>query len=479
MRTHKINTLVCYALATLSGILLSMSYSVYPFWWAAWLAPGPVLFATLQAPAVHRRYLTLLTGAVGGIGSLPYHLELTGWLAASIILMLVALAWSSAVRLAVAFADRRQIHLALLAIPVTWAAIDTLLIHISPHGSAGSIAYSQMDALPILQVASLGGTPAITFVVLLGGSLLGLLASRRKDWDGRIIITSTAFAFLVISATLVFGMIRLGQADLVPGARVALIATDGIDQRPSSWDAFWQIYGPQITQVTKPEAIVVLPEAIVRLPESAAEDAAQALAAHSLRTQSTVVVGIMVDGSDGLTNRALVTRPDGTYHWYLKQHLIPGIEASVTSGAQPLSLPSASGGIGVAICKDMHFPTLGREYAQRGVRLMLVPAYDFEVDDWLTARMTALRGVESGMSIARAARGGISFVSDRYGQITAERRSDTEMGVLLASIPHDRGSRTVYSSLGDAFGWMCVVAWAGLLALRIGVFRKLPGRSNS
>lgn len=478
MRMDKIKIVVCYGFAALSGMLISMSYSAHPVWWAAWLAPAPAILATMRAPATHRRWLALVTGAVGGIGSFSYHLQLTGWIATLTIFILVALAWSTAVRLVVVFADRRQFHLALLAIPVTWAAIDTLLIHISPHGSAGSIAYSQMDALTVIQVASLGGIPAITFVVLLGGSLVGLLLARNSEWDGRSVLITSIVALLVVGATIAFGTMRLGHSDIAPGTRVALIATDGVGQPPRSWDAFWEIYGPHVTQVTKPGSIAVLPEAVVRLPLAAAEDAARSLAALASESRSTIIVGIMVDAPNQLTNRALIARPDGTFYWYEKQHLIPGIEAGITPGSRPLVLPFGSGGVGVAICKDMHFPTLARAYRQRRAQLMVVPAYDFDVDDWLAARMTVLRGVESGLSIARAARGGISFVSDRYGRIIAERRSDAEMGVLLARVPLDRGSKTVYGSLGDAFGWTCVLALAVLLALRLGWFRKLPGGLN-
>ena len=120
----------------------------------------------------------------------------------------------------------------------------------------------------------------------------------------------------------------------------------------------------------------------------------------------------------------------------------------------------------MAICKDMHFPTLGRDYARKDVHLMLVPANDFDVDDWLTARMTILRGVEMGSSIARAARHGISFVSDRYGRVTAERRSAVTVSTLISRVPADPGSSTYYALLGDVFGWGCVVAWTILLILR-------------
>lgn len=404
-----------YALAALSGILLSLSYALHPFCLAAWLAPAPIIIATLRVPAPHRRWVSLLAGALGGMSSFAYHLTVGGWFAALLIFVLVALVWSSAIRLAVVFAERRQFSLALLSVPVVWAAIDTLIIHLSPHGSAGSIAYSQMNALPVIQVASLGGMPAIPFVVLLGGSLLGLLIGKRLETDRQERLVAGIAAIFLIGATLAFGFIRLGGTDRPSGPNTVLVATDSVDRRQTSWGGFLQVYGEAIKQSARPGSIVVLPEAVLDLPEAQAEVAARELAERAFETRSTIVVGMSVEGVDEATGRALIAQPDGRFRWYIKQHLIPGIEGAFTPGTQPLVVASNDTKIGVAICKDMHFPTLGREYAQQGAKLMLVPANDFEVDDWLTARMTVLRGVESGFSIARAARGGgISFVSDSY-----------------------------------------------------------------
>ncbi|RYF17549.1 MAG: hypothetical protein EOO77_11705, partial [Oxalobacteraceae bacterium] len=434
-----------YGLATLSGGLLAMSYAMHPIWWAAWLAPAPVIVATLRAPVASRRWLTLLAGVIGGISSFSYHLTVGGWLASLVILALVTVAWSSAIRLTVTFAERGQFLPAVLAVPVTWAAVDTLLIHFSPHGSAGSIAYSQMDALPVIQMASLGGIPAVTFVVLLAGSLVGLLLARAPYVDWRGLKVTFVVTVVAVGACLLFGLIRLHDAVLAPGTKVALIATDGVRIQPRSWDAFWKAYGGEITRVIGPNAIVLLPEGIVRLPVAAAEQAGRSLAAYASQHQSTIVVGVIVEQAGELTNRALIAQPDGSYRWYLKQHLVPGVEAGITPGIAPVVLHYPTIGIGVAICKDMHFPSLGRDYARQNTRLMLVPANDFDVDDWLTARMTVLRGVESGSSIARAARHGISFVSDRYGRVIAERRSDASMGTLLTRAPADPGGATYYA----------------------------------
>lgn len=474
----KRQALAHFGLAALSGGLLAMSYAMHPLWWAAWLAPAPVIVATLRAPVASRRWLTLFAGVIGGISSFSYHLTVGGWLDALLILALVAVAWSSAIRLAVTFAERGQFPLAVLAIPVTWAAIDTLLIHVSPHGSAGSIAYSQMDALPVIQVASLGGVPAITFVVLLAGSILGLLLARTSVVNARGLQATCVLAGAAVGACLLFGTMRLHDAASAPGAKVALISTDAIGVQPRSWDAFWMAYGWEVTRVIEPGMIVLLPEGIVRLPDTAARQAGRSLAAFASQNQSTVVVGVIVEGAGRLTNRALIARPNGSYRWYLKQHLVPGVEAGITPGVSPVVLRDTTTGIGVAICKDMHFPTLGRDYARKDARLMLVLANDFDVDDWLTARMTVLRGVESGSSIARAARHGISFVSDRYGRVIAERRSDATMSTLLTRAPTDPGGVTYYALLGDLFGWGCVLAWAILLILRTSRFSRITANNR-
>lgn len=469
-----------YALAALSGLLLSLSYALHPFWLAAWLAPAPIIIATLRVPASHRRWVSLLAGALGGVSSFAYHLTVGGWFAALLIFVLVALAWSSAIRLAVVFAERRQFSLALLSVPVMWAAIDTLLIHLSPHGSAGSIAYSQMNALPVIQVASLGGMPAITFVVLLGGSLLGLFLGKGVETDRQEKLIAGIAAIFLISATLAFGYIRLDGTDRISGPATALVATDSVDRRQTNLGEFLRVYGGAIEQSARPGSIVVLPEAVLDLPEAQAEVAGRELAEKAFETRSTIVVGMSVEGVNEATGRALIAQPDGRFRWYIKQHLIPGIEGAFTPGTQPLVVASNDTKIGVAICKDMHFPTLGREYAQQGSELMLVPANDFEVDDWLTARMTVLRGVESGFSIARAARGGgISFVSDSYGRVLTERRSDDTMSVLEAEIPLGTTASTVYTSIGDLFGWTCVLGWVILTLLRYGSFVSVLGRVRS
>jgi apolipoprotein N-acyltransferase len=104
---------------------------------------------------------------------------------------------------------------------------------------------------------------------------------------------------------------------------------------------------------------------------------------------------------------------------------------------------------------------------------MLVPAYDFEVDDRMMAAVTAIRGIEGGYTVARAARRGMSFVSDPYGRVVGERRSSAATGTLIARAPSGLFAPTLYARVGDLFGWACVAAWLGLvLAIRRSRYRR-------
>ena len=122
----------------------------------------------------------------------------------------------------------------------------------------------------------------------------------------------------------------------------------------------------------------------------------------------------------GAFNSSRLYSPDGKLEAnYDKHHLIPGVEPE-KPGDKRVVLDEPSGHWGLQICKDMDFPKLSREYAAEGANLLLVPAWDFNLDGWLHARMALLRAVENGFALARSARNGLLTLSDNRGRILAE-----------------------------------------------------------
>jgi apolipoprotein N-acyltransferase len=102
---------------------------------------------------------------------------------------------------------------------------------------------------------------------------------------------------------------------------------------------------------------------------------------------------------------------------------------------------------------------------------MAVPAWDFKgswgQDGWMGARMTMLRGVESGYAIARSARNGYVGLYDAYGRVVAEAPSSDQISVVQAILPAAHVV-TLYARIGEAFGWLCcLLLAAAIVALRV------------
>jgi len=131
---------------------------------------------------------------------------------------------------------------------------------------------------------------------------------------------------------------------------------------------------------------------------------------------------------------------------------------------------------GLAICKDMHSGALGRAYRAAGAQVMLVPAWDFNEDGEYAARLSALRGVESGFAMVRATREGRLTITDAYGRIVAETPSRPLPGaVLLGEVPAGAPPATPYRRVGNLFGWLCVAGTAGfVLSMPRRRFRRPP-----
>jgi apolipoprotein N-acyltransferase len=250
-------------------------------------------------------------------------------------------------------------------------------------------------------------------------------------------------------------------------ARVALVAIDSWVARAYEGDNLAletaRAYAEQVRALAAQNPdIVVLPEKqFGGAREASASIAVFAAAADALN--APVVVGFDEVARDGnRVNSARVIFPGGAEQIYLKRHFLPGAESGYASDGRSLVI----GDRGVAICKDMDFPSTIRSYGQRGVRLMLVPAWDFGRDGRWHSRMAVVRAVEDGFALARTAVEGRLTISDRYGRIVAEATTSREKPVVVAAEVGLKSGRTIYVLLGDFFAWLVVGAASLLLCVR-------------
>lgn len=449
--------------ALISGGLLALSYGLEPFWLLAWVAPIPLLIAVMGATRVGAFAYGAIAGALSMGGLFTYFLELSGLTPTLIVCAIKALTWGAMMFAVRAAARRLPTPAAAFVFPTLMAGLETLIAAVSPHGSAGALAYSQMDFLPAIQVASLGGAPAITFVLAAFASAFAVLVAKRA-------IVSAAAPVALAAAALAFGWMRPGfDAPRGEPVRVALLAGDQFEGVPADWRLVWSAYTTQIEQAADADfRIVLAPEKIAHLRPDERGAAIAQLEEITRRRDVLLIAGVDDETEEGRFNRAYVFSPAGS-ETYDKRHMIPGFESHFAPGTRDLIVERNGQRYGVAICKDMDFPALGRRYA--GVHAMLVPAWDFGEDSWLHSRMAMLRGVENGYAVIRSAREGALTISDAYGHVLAEAMSGPQTAFTTQEDIYSPGP-TIYSRIGDAFGWAMLACAALLIGWTIWVRRR-------
>jgi apolipoprotein N-acyltransferase len=361
--------------------------------------------------------------------------------------------------------------LAALVFPTFEVAFYYTLSLESPHGTWGSPAYSQVDFLPLLQTASWIGMCGVMFIMSLLPSGLAV-AWYRSRWN----MDGTRPAILAISAfavAVLLGGVRVLLTPRTPSVRVALIASENLAPESESTDPtdaadILTVYAKMAHQAaSKGAQIVVMPEKIIGVAPSYEWDVVLGLERVAQMSHVWLVVGLNQIGRSPKRNIAVVFDPDGKIvASYAKHHPIPSLEWDYKPGSKPAVFDAPWGRTAVLISQDLDFPDTARQLAALDVRVVVAPASDWQGSEVIHQRMSVVRGVESGFSLARAARGGMLSANDSRGRLIAARKPvHGEDTMALGNLPIGTG-RTLYSRTDDWFGRLCVT-FTILLMLRL------------
>jgi apolipoprotein N-acyltransferase len=436
-----------------------------PIWPLMWVAPLPVLwFATRGG----RWSAALVAGIASLAGALTYweYFRLLGlpavaWLSGFGV---AAVVFALAVILFRALLLRNRVVSAVLAFPAAWVTFEYVRNLLWPHGSAGSLAYSQLYFLPFLQLASITGPWGMTFVLLLFPAGLAAVWQLRKEVRraSRVLL----FTVATVGVVLIFGSLRLALAQPGPEVQVALVASDAQgNQNVAAAGAdtqkllqayatnLWKLDGAALQNVRA----IVLPEKLGQVTDADVAAVDAILQKLADETGAAVVAGFDYQSGTVAYNQARLYEPGAAVRSYDKEHLLPPFELKFAPGKELVLLHQPHNAWGVEICKDMDFTDPSRRYGQEGVGLMLVPAWDFNVDRAWHGHIAVMRGVEDGFSVSRAAKDGFLTVSNNRGKILKETRSDSALfAMMIATVPAGH-SWTVFQLMGDWFAWAAIV----------------------
>ncbi len=337
--------------------------------------------------------------------------------------------------------------------------------------------------LPLVQLAAVGGSHAVTAVIALCGAALGDL--RARPW------ASAAVGLLVAGIHLAGGIRMYAPGEDAQTVRVALlqgnIAQD-IKNRDLDNAAEIRATYATLTQAARGQGarLIVWPEASwPGRPEPSV--ATFPYATGDLPLLIGAVTLHFEDADSVITNSAFAVAPDGTVTGrYDKIALVPfgeyvplaralGISAIVPIGeitAGRRTAPIGPVGAGALICYDGIFPAISRAHVLHGARLLV----NMTNDGWYGASSGpyqhrdayVLRAIETDRWLPRATNTGISTIIDPRGRVRAQTKLGEE--TALVGDVGLRDTTTIYARLGD------VVVWAALILVAAGFIRLTAPR---
>lgn len=449
----------------LTAIAFYFSIGLGDQWWLAWLAPVPVLWLAFGDTRPWPLFFASFFGMVLGGSSI---LRAYGSSLPTPVLILAlggpALIFALAVMGAARVRRRIGPYAAILAFAALWTAFDFLASFSRAGGSVSTPAAAEVGAPMLIQSAAIVGYLGITF--LLGVVSAALALGIRRHDPKPIALAVAVFALNAGYGAWRMAMPATGQM------RVALVESDDTvgrfrkDDKIATFKAI-DAYAAVIAKLRDAHvSLVVLPENISRLAPAWRDEAQAKLAQAIAPLHATLVAGFntYLDGAQRNVSVAFAPGADRPVT-YEKRRLVPVLESAVfTPGPGPRVLAN---GIGLEICKDMDFQAMiRRDEVATHPRLLAVPAWDFDKDDWSHARVAVLRSVENGVPMARSARDGLLTLNDRYGRLVARARTVGGFTTVIGELPLDgTGGHTLYDRIGDVFGWLCLVLGAALAGL--------------
>src|SRR5215510_4848453 len=355
------NFLVVIAAGAASPVLFYFGTGLQPIWWLLWLAPVPVLAVARQLSRRGAFLLAAVAWVIGALNQWFYFtraLELRPLLIA-LSLLVPAVLFGLGVLCTRSFLRRGQPFRAALALPLYWVTCEYLIAISSPHSTFGNLAYTQMNCLPVIQIASITGIWGISFVVLLFAATIAVLLSGAGDPTQRRALAITVG--VIVCVVFLFGKWRLSSNPAAQPVTVTLIAKDvpmtvylGSEEQAL---ALLQEYAGQIRHDTPAGTdVLVLPEKIARISERTLPEVDNLFSSAAAAAHSAIVLGLVRRTPDAAFNSSRFYSADGRLAAnYDKHHLLPGVEPE-TPGTKRVVLDESSGRWGLEICKDMDFP---------------------------------------------------------------------------------------------------------------------------
>jgi len=494
-------------LSVLSGLLLAFSF---PSWNPSWngycfafIALIPLFFACGKKIAGHVAPFFLgwfagliyfsvslywVTISMHQYGGLPWSISVFFMLLLSAYLAIYVGCFMSIIY----FAEKNLLVVA----PFAWVALEYLRGHLLTGFPWNALGYSQYLNLPLIQIADIASVYGVSALIVFINTALFLIVQTALD---KKCIAKSPILILsaVLSVPLLYGFYRL-SLPINSGNTIRVAVIQGnIDQAikwtPSAREKTIETYERLSLPFSQHADLVIWPEAALPVFFQNEPLYQQRLVDLTQKGKFSLLFGspaFKATGSDqiSLLNTAYLISPSpkGPHiAQYDKIHLVPFGEYvplksalffvdKMVSGigefvpgeeAKVMAIPLEKGGsrtaptIGTAICFEVIFPEVVRQFVQNGANMMVTITNDAwfgrSAAPYQHFSMVVFRAIENRVPFARAANTGISGFIDAHGAILHSGNLFVEEAQLENLSP--RFQKTVYTLYGDFFAIGAVI----------------------
>lgn len=477
------------------GCLLGLSSPGFDQWWLAWIGVAPLLVLLRGCSSRMEAFLTGLSFGVGFylvslswcLGLFPLRwLGLDDWLGVQAAGLMWAVESVHEALLIGAFAlmvfclplragylphFKRPFFPYLLSVPILWVflqwTVGTSEFFVAMP--VNQLAYSQAHQTQLIQIAKLGGSGLIDFLLILANCTVAEIflefsgaARRLQERIDQISPKAGCWVDALVVLILVLFVCNWGAGQIEqtalttrPGAEsnfytqtpvipiAVLQGNVSIEEDRLKLSKPVEVadrYSKLASNLGVP--IIALPEGLLNSDQMTPGNLAGRLKGVAAREKKEVLVGSIEAMRDGHVNGARLIGSTSRDNLYVKQRLVPFGEFAPLGplGQQinerlPLSrevflksqsakpLRSIWGGIGVSICVELIYPHLISNEVRHGANLLInVSNLGWFHQSSLNRQMLAaavMRAVENGRFLVLATNTGISAVIDPSGVITS------------------------------------------------------------
>jgi apolipoprotein N-acyltransferase len=415
--------------------------------------------------------------------------------------------------------------LSTLILPFSYTSFEFLLALVNPYGTFTVLAYTQWNNLELLQIVSITGIWGISFIIYWFAAIVNRiweLDFTLPDFKRPTAHLEIKIFSIILLTILLFGGARVGtlamtQSMYDPQVRIGTITRTELNGE------VWDAYNAELTNhptdfenrnwtttsmlsealadqyLEQSELCIELGSKFIFLQEAGLPlmnfDEASLVSKFANFSDVHFGVAMMVmptDKPDYYTattvqpyNKLVVVGPDGTIVGeHIKHNAIPGVEIIETDNSPLEIIDTPYGKVAFLICFDMDHHELPLEASEADI--IFAVSNDWPAMDPLHTQMASVTGIANGYSVIRPTGRGLSVASDYRGVIASQvdvypfdmdgnmvpdEEFQNEGTIMIANVPV-HGVTTVYSILGDYFGWLCVLG-LGFLVIIVLLNQKL------